>query len=185
MPHRTSTTALVLCSLFGIATLSRAQAPAAARTGPTIRGFGAVYDVPAPDLKPAPDLHYKVVFSVRDAGESPSTVNRALDSAARYLNLQASAGVPRDHTKVVVVLHGAAGGDALNNEAYRARFGGDNPNLALLAQLQDAGAEVYLCGQTAAARGLPRTALAPGVKMALSAMTAFSTLALQGYTIMP
>ena len=42
-----------------------------------------------------------------------------------------------------------------------------------------------LCGQSAAALGIQRQSLAPGVQMALSAMTAHALLQQQGYTLNP
>ncbi len=160
-------------------------APPSAKTGPIIRGFGAVYDVPSADFKVSPDQPFKVVFSVSETGESPSAVNRGIDNAARFLNMHAAAGVPRERMKLVVVIHGPAGKDALTNDGYRQRFGVDNPNLPLVAQLREAGVEFYMCGQTAAKRNLQRAQLTPEVKMALSAATVIATLVPQGYTLIP
>lgn len=88
--------------------------------------------------------------------------------------------------KVAVVLHGPAGKDTLRNEAYKAKFGVSNPNLPLIDELSAAGVDMYLCGQTAARSQLPKSDIAPAVKLALSAMTVMATLPQQqGYTIMP
>ena len=176
-----SAVALSLCSAVAFA--QSPAVPPSAKTGPVIRGFGGVYDVPGADFKPAGDITYKTVFSVRDTADTPSTVNRNIESAARFLNMEVASGVARDRIKAVVVLHGAAARDALSNEAYRTRFGVDNPNLPLIAQLREAGVDVYLCGQTAAARGLARKEVASEVKMALSALTVMSALGAQGYTV--
>ena len=46
----------------------------------------------------------------------------------------------------------------------------------MIQQLIEAGVEVVLCGQTQVHRGLRRDQLAPGVKVALSAMTALVSL---------
>lgn len=44
---------------------------------------------------------------------------------------------------------------------------------------------VILCGQSAAASGIERVDLLPGVEMALSAMTAHALLQQDGYTLNP
>ena len=54
---------------------------------------------------------------------------------------------------------------------------------ALLAALDEAGVEIYLCGQTAVHRGLPPDELAPQVQLALSAMTVLVTLQAEGYAL--
>ena len=50
-------------------------------------------------------------------------------------------------------------------------------------ELTAAGVQIVLCGQTAAARGIDRGRLQPGVKVALSAMTALFVFQEQGYRI--
>ena len=44
---------------------------------------------------------------------------------------------------------------------------------------------VYLCGQSAAAYGIDKGDLIPGVEMALSAMTAHAVLSAEGYSLNP
>jgi intracellular sulfur oxidation DsrE/DsrF family protein len=84
-----------------------------------------------------------------------------------------------------MVLHGGAAKDALSNEAYRKRFGVDNPNLPLLEALVQAGARIYLCGQSAGSRGITKADMAAPVKLALSAMTAHLVLQMDGYHVNP
>ena len=57
----------------------------------------------------------------------------------------------------------------------------DNPNRELVESLLGAGVEVIMCGQSSKTRGLPKEDLIPGVKIALSAMTANIQLQNQGY----
>lgn len=171
-------TALAAVSLAGPA---GAQALGTPTPGPVIPDFGAVFDVPSPDLPTPTDLTYRVVFDVSQAADAPDAVNRSIETLARFLNMHARAGVPRERMQLALVVHGAAGKDLLDDTAYQQRFGTANPNLPLLRRLADAGVEVYLCGQTAMSRGLPKEQLAPPVRMALSAMTAHAHLQARGY----
>jgi len=93
--------------------------------------------------------------------------------------------VPRERVKAAVVVHGPAGWELVDHQAYEKRHGVTNPNAELIAELQAAGVRIVLCGQTAASRGIPRSELLDGVETALSAMTAFLVLQDQGYRVNP
>lgn len=148
-----------------------------------LEAYGPVYDIDAPEFATPVDLHYRVAFDVAASPDDRSALNPALVTPARFLRMHDRAGVPGERLDVVVVVHGGAGKDMLSNEAYRARYGVDNPNAELLQALQRAGARIVLCGQTAAHRDLTRDGLASGVQLALSAMTALITLQAEGYAL--
>jgi intracellular sulfur oxidation DsrE/DsrF family protein len=152
-------------------------------SGPIIDGFGPTFAVPSPDFAIPADETLRVVFDVAETQEPGGRANPKIESAARFLNMHARAGVDADRIHVAVVIHGAASRDVLSNPAYRARFERDNPNLALLTKLQSAGVEIILCGQTAMHRGYARADLAGGVQLALSAMTALAVLQNDGYAL--
>jgi intracellular sulfur oxidation DsrE/DsrF family protein len=99
--------------------------------------------------------------------------------------MQARNGTRPEHLEMAVVVHGPAAKDLLNDAAYKARFGVENPNTGLLTGLGKAGTEIYLCGQTAAYRGFTAEELHPSVIMALSAMTAHVQLQSEDYTLIP
>jgi intracellular sulfur oxidation DsrE/DsrF family protein len=170
---------LLLAAL--LATGAPAQETPTATDGPVVYGFGAVWDIPDPDLATPLDRDLRVVFDVSRSSERPGEVNTWLDTAARFLNMHARAGVPRDRLHVAVVMHGEAAKDALDAETFRSRFGADNRNESLLRQLAASGVEIYLCGQSAMSRDLPRDRLQPDVRLALSAMTAMVVLKGRGY----
>lgn len=178
-----SFSAVLLGALLYAGELNAQTAPR--QTGPLVRSGGAVFPVPDPDVATPLDHTYRIVFDVAQAAEEPSVLNPGFNTAARFLNMHAQAGVPSQQMQVAIVVHGTAGKDLLNNDAYRARFGMDNPNLPLLEELARAGARVILCGQTAASRDLPRDQLADPVEVALSAMTAHVLLQDKGYRLNP
>lgn len=180
---RTPVAVLLLALCAALPGAGHAQSVGTASPGPVIQGFGAVFDVPSPDLKTPTDATYRVVFDVGRGADSPTAVNAGIETLARFLNMHAREGVPLERMRLALVLHGNAGKDALQNAAYRERYGVDNPNLPLLEALSRAGVQMYLCGQTAMSRGLPKEKLAPQVQMALSAMTALVHLQDQGYRL--
>ncbi len=177
----------VMCVLAWLPVTAAAEQPAAASQpslGPVIKQFGPVYETAdAYGLKQG--VEYRAVMDVTDAPDDPSQLNRAIESAARFLNMHARAGVPRDKLQLAVVLHGSAGKHALASPFYQARFDVANPNDALLTALSDAGVDIYLCGQTAGSRGYPAAELHPAVTMATSAMTVLTRLQAEGWSLLP
>jgi intracellular sulfur oxidation DsrE/DsrF family protein len=175
---------LILLALVPVP-VSGQQAAGAAATGPVVVDFGPTFPVPSPDVPTPLDHRYRVVFDVAVGAAEPHQRNTRLETVARFLNMHAKAGVPRENMEVVLSVHGTAGKDLLDHAGYRARHGVDNPNAGLIRALVDAGVEVALCGQTSASRGLPREELLPGVKMSLSAMTLLISLQNQGWALIP
>ncbi len=164
-----------------------AQFPASApprQPGTVVPGFGGTYDVPDAVLLPPKDQDLKLRFDV-NVGAEAGALNMSFDTVARFLNMHARAGVPKERVKAALVVHGTAGKDLLSNAEYRKRFNKDNPNLALLDQLKAAGVRIYLCGQSAMGRDLPRAAVSPAVDFAYSAMTAHLILEKEGYVLNP
>ena len=175
------TPALLVTMLLSASAVS-AQSSAA---GPIIESAGAVFRIENPDFATPADMDFKVAFEVAAPAPSPDQLNVTLNSVARFLNMHAQAGVPRDRVQAAVVVHGPAGWEMVDDEAYRERNGVPNPNAALIRELHEAGVKVILCGQTAASRGIPRDRLLPEVQMALSAMTAFLVLQEEGFRVNP
>lgn len=172
------------CLALALALPGAALQAQARSAGPVIRDFGAVFRVDDLDVPVETDRTYRVVFEVYDAPESPGELNPDINTLARFLNLHGGAGVPAERMELALVLHGPAAKAALGHRGYRERYGTDNPNLPLLEALARAGADLYLCGQSAASRGLlPKEDLADPVQLALSAMTMLVTLQDDGYEL--
>ncbi|HMB62876.1 MAG TPA: DsrE family protein [Eudoraea sp.] len=152
-------------------------------TGPVIVGYGAVWKVENPGFRTATSGEFKVVFDIMDSPESHDSVNKSIETAARFLNMHAQSGVSGEQMKVALVVHNRATRDILSNEAYRAHFGKANPNSELIKELLESGVEVILCGQSAASRNFPVSESINGVQLALSAMTALVQLQDKGYRL--
>ena len=177
---------LFAAALLALSCAASAQAPDASRFG-----YGPVFADRGPHAAVQADVVIPEGTVLRHSFDSSERAedghNRTLIAAARFLNMHAAAGVPRENMALAVVVHGQATNDLLKAETYAARFdGAENPNAPLIAALTAAGVRIILCGQSAAGLGLDETAdLLPGVEVALSAMTAHALLQQDGYTVNP
>ncbi|GLU44660.1 DsrE family protein [Allomuricauda sp. NBRC 101325] len=151
------------------------------KTGPVIQNYGAVFQVDNPDFATDTDLEFKVVFDVKDGPKLDTELNLNIETVARFLNMHVKSGIPLSKLKVALIVHGTAARNLLSDAAYQVRYKVDNPNRELVEELLKAGVEVIMCGQSSNARNLPKEDLIPGVKIALSAMTANIQLQNQGY----
>ncbi|MDJ0654710.1 MAG: DsrE family protein [Xanthomonadales bacterium] len=159
------------------------SAPAGFSTGPAIQGYGPVSDIPDPDFSLPTDRKYRVVFDVARTPDDPAELNRRIETVARFMNMHVRAGVKPENLELALVIHGAAGKDMLKHAAYEDQFLVENPNLELLDRLKSAGVGIFLCGQTAAARGWSRKDLAESVSLATSAMTVLVDYQSRGYSL--
>ncbi len=152
--------------------------------GTAITNYGKIADVIG--MEPIPKgAQFKVSFDVSKPAE-PGSVNRSLDSVARFINMHVAAGVSIDNIDLAVVIHGGSVKEMTVDELGPKDQGNkSNANIPLIKALQDQGVNFYVCGQSAAYYGVKTTNLLPDVKMSLSAMTAHALLQQQGYTINP
>ena len=158
-------------------------------TGPVFADFGP--HAPVEGLKPFPDdVQFAIAFDVAAKADDGAR-NRGFESAARFMNMHAAAGVPESSIDLVVVVHGKAVLDLLSDGAWDARQPADrdgplqNPSAAMVQAMLDKGVRFVVCGQSAAANGVTKEQLIPDVQIELSAMTAHALLQQQGYTVNP
>lgn len=128
-------------------------------------------------------MTYKIVVDATRGTEKPDEVVPALTHTARLLNLHVYGGVPKQNMQVVVVIHSAAMPLVLRNEAYKTRFGVDNPNLPVLEALQKAGVQFYVCGQSMLKREYEQESLHPAIGLSVSALTLLTEYQLKGYAL--
>jgi intracellular sulfur oxidation DsrE/DsrF family protein len=156
----------------------------AQKVNPVIKDFGAVSPIPYAVEKPDAKLNYKVVVEVNTDNAKPEIVHELLEKTASAVNLHALGGVSPDKLNIVLVIHGPAAQFVVNNTAYKQKYGIDNPNLALFAELEKAGVKLFVCGQSLEKRKIDPATVAPEVKVALSAITTLTTHQLKGYTLL-
>lgn len=152
--------------------------------GEIINDFGEFFPLENPDIKTDTSATFKVILDVSKTSEDKSIPNKYIVTAARFLNMHANAGMSKDQLKAAMTIHASAWQDVLNNKEYKEKFGVDNPNIKLINQLNEAGVDIILCGQTADYRGLNKDNVIPSVKFALSAMTALLQYQNNGYIYM-
>ena len=90
-------------------------------------------------------------------------------------------GVPKDKLKVVLAIHGGATSTVMDNEAYKKKYGVENPNLDLISALNEAGVKLFVCGQSLIARDIDKEKMAPEIKIASSMLTIMTTYQIKGY----
>lgn len=178
MNFRTFFLALLLCFFSGF--LANAQT----HQFPIVKGFGGIYEIPDATERPDGTLEYKILVDLTSPSEDNKQISRFVDNVARMMNLHGLAGVSRDRLKVKVILHGGGIFTLLNDENYKKRFEVDNPNLKVFEALEEAGAEIMVCGQSLIARNLKTSDLWPGVTIAHSALTTITTYVPQGYILL-
>lgn len=173
---------LTLLILLISCSLAWAEEP---ELGPLIEGYGPTFAIADRDVELTEDQHYKAVFDLADYAGAPASLNRSLESVARFLNMHARNGVRPEAMDLAVVVHGAAIQSLLSDDAYQQRYGQANPSLDLLTKLHAAGVQIYVCGQSLAFRGVAKDELDGAAKVALSAMTMLTVLQSQGYALLP
>ena len=158
--------------------VSRAQSAPAL----PISGVDAAIDFPNEHEMPDPNLTYKLVFDIGKAAPKIDDVNPGLTVISRYYNTLAKGGVPADRRKFVVVFHQEGTDVALNNAAWKARKDGhDNPNIAMIHSMKQAGIDFRVCGQGVLSRKIELDAINSDIQIDQWAMTTITTLQLRGY----
>ena len=130
---------------------------------------------------PNPSTDYKVVFSV-SAKVKDDEVHPMLQMIGLYLNTLAHNAVPAKNRHIAAMFHQGGGDAVFSNEVYKARHNGvDNPNIAVLKELHEAGVELRVCGQGLIGKKLEPKDVLPDVQADLWAMTTMVNLQLRGY----
>lgn len=151
---------------------------------PVVRAAGGIFEVPEQTPVIDKKLKYNIVFDIHEGMPKPDSLNSGLERMARMVNLLADAGVPKQNINVSAVFHFTASTVILTDEAYRAKFGVDNPNTKVINELAQYGAQFYICGQSLRARKLVDTPRNPNIKVASAAIVYLSTMELKGYSVM-
>jgi intracellular sulfur oxidation DsrE/DsrF family protein len=172
----------LLLSAMAFFAVNAQQLPS--KVNPVIKDFGGIFEIPYADEKPDPSLTYNIIIEVQQESDKGDTINWALNNVARMLNIHAMAGVPASKMNVVLAIHGGATYAIMNNEAYKAKYKVDNPNLKLIDELSKAGVKMYVCGQSIVNRKVDRMKLAPPIKIASSALTTLTNYQLKGYALL-
>ena len=146
-----------------------------------VASANAAKDFPGAKELPDPSVDYKVVFSVA-ANAKADEVHPTLKTIGLYLNTLAHNGVPANHRHISAMFHQGGGDAVLANDVYKARHNGvDNPNVAALRELQEAGVQLHVCGQGLLGKKVDPSQVLPGVQVDLWAMVTMVNLQSRGY----
>jgi intracellular sulfur oxidation DsrE/DsrF family protein/spore coat protein CotF len=157
--------------------------------------YAMVINVDEVDHKPDPTMEYKIVVDLTaftkletkddddddDDKIKPEAVNWGLGELGRQLNLHVGAGIPQENIKLIAAVHGNSSKSFLTNEAYNEMYNMDNPNLDLLNELNEAGAEFMLCGQSLGE--IEKKDLMPFAQVTFSAQTTLTEFQMKGYVL--
>jgi intracellular sulfur oxidation DsrE/DsrF family protein len=175
--------AFTLLVILSTPLLLQAQAQSQEAQFPMVKGFGGIYEVSGA-VEPDADLNYKIVVDLKTDQPEKAEINRGLNNVARMMNLHGLGGVKPESLQVAVVMHGNATNVMLKNEAYQEKYGTANPNLELIDALKEAGAELYVCGQSLRAREYDQEQVNPKVTIGLSMLTVVTTHMHEGYQLL-
>ena len=125
-----------------------------------VPGYEAARDLPGARELPDPKTDYKVVFADGQDAKNPGDVNPMLPTIATYVNTLGKYGVPAEHRHIVIMFHQRTPDIdiVMSNEAYKERYNRDNPNIAIIHALKQAGVDIRVCGQGLLARKIDREA---------------------------
>ncbi|MEX0363586.1 MAG: hypothetical protein AB3N10_21605, partial [Allomuricauda sp.] len=74
------------------------------KAGPIITDFGKVYEVKNPDYRVQKDIPFKAVIDVTGKADSHNSRNALIETAARFLNMHAQSGIPKNQLNVALVV---------------------------------------------------------------------------------
>jgi intracellular sulfur oxidation DsrE/DsrF family protein len=150
---------------------------------PLVPGYEAARDLPGARELPDPKTDYKVVFADGQDAKNPGDINPMLPTIATYVNTLGKYGVPAEHRHIVIMFHQRTPDIdiVMTNEAYKERYNRDNPNIALIHALKQAGVDIRVCGQGLLGRKIDPKQVNPDVQVDLWAMTTLVNLQLKGY----
>jgi len=175
--------AIALAIVVVVASGSSGPANAGADKPMLVPGYEASPDLPGAKELPDPKTDYRVVFANAQEPKNPGDVNPMLPTIAMYVNTLGKYGVPAEHRHMVIMIHHRTAelDMVMTNEAYKERHNRDNPNIALIRALKQAGVDVRVCGQGLIARKIDPKQVNPDVQIDLWAMTSLVNLQLKGY----
>lgn len=148
-----------------------------------VPGYDVAKDVAGAKELPDPKMDYKVVFDIATGAKDPvKDVNPALPAIARYVNTLAKYNVPANHRHIAAVFHQGGTTAVMNSESFKARFNGqDNPNLAIIHALKEAGVDFRVCGQAILANKIDPKQVNTDIEVDLWALTTLVNLEMRGY----
>ena len=176
-------TVIALSTILFLASGSFGPSSAESAEPLLVPGYEAAQDMPGARELPDPKTDYKVVFADGQDAKNPGDVNPMLPTIATYVNTLGKYGVPAEHRHIVIMFHQRTPDIdiVMSNDAYKERYNRDNPNIAIIHALRQAGVDIRVCGQGLIARKIDTKQVNPDIQIDLWAMTTLVNLQLKGY----
>ncbi len=149
-----------------------------------VPGYPVAREIPGAHELPDPSIDYKIAWGIgQGASDMTTEINPNLPVIARYVNTLAKWDVPASKRHIIVIFHQRSDDFdiVLSNEAFRKKYGKDNPNIPLITALKNAGVEFRACGQAVAGREIAMDDVNPDIQVDLWAMTSFMNLQMKGF----
>jgi intracellular sulfur oxidation DsrE/DsrF family protein len=146
-----------------------------------IKDYGQVYNVPFATDRPDPTMQYKIIFEASMEKMDTAKIYEPLEIAARLYNLHVYGGVPQKNLEVVIVIGGLGIPAVMTNEAYKKKFGVDNPNLKILEEINAAGIKIICCAQAMTKHHIEPSDVNPIITPIFSRLTTVSTYQMKGW----
>jgi intracellular sulfur oxidation DsrE/DsrF family protein len=151
---------------------------------PIVKGFGGIYEIDNVVEQLEAGKQVKIVLELVSGNETPEEHSFWVNNIARLMNLHGVEGVSSANLDVKVIVHGPAVFDLLSHGNYFEKYKiPKNPNIAVWEALDEAGADIIICGQSLIARDLERNEIWENTKVATSALTTITKNVADGYVL--
>ncbi len=150
---------------------------------PAIKNYGGIYESTFEYERPNPDQEFKIVAELGGDISKKEVLFESLEKIARMYNLHIYSGIYQKNLNVAVIISSGATLLILNNEEYKKRFGVDNPNLAILEEMQGAGISFFVCGQSVLKEKIGQESIFPNIRVTLSRYTFLTDYQNKGYNV--
>ena len=109
---------------------------------PIIDGYGKIKYSKNIAVQPDNNLEYKIDYKITTS-ETREGINKGLNGIAHAINMLGCVNIQNDKVKIAATIQGQATTIILNDNAYRKKFGKDNPNTEVISLLSDYGVVLY------------------------------------------
>lgn len=151
---------------------------------PIVNGFGGIYEIENVVEQLDEGKQVKIIIELVSGNETPEEHSFWVNNIARLMNLHGMEGVSSANLDVKVIVHGPAVFDLLSHGNYFEKYRiPKNPNIPVWEALDEAGADIIICGQSLIARDLGRNEIWEKTNVATSALTTITKNVADGYVL--
>lgn len=150
---------------------------------PVIEGYGKIKYSKNVAVQPENNLEYKIVYKIT-TDEIREGVNKGLNGIAHAINMLGCANIKNNNVKIVATIQGPATSIILTDDAFKKKFGKNNPNSKIIELLSSYGVDLFVCSQATAYRDINKFEINKNIIEALSGSSVLLNYQLKGYALM-